>query len=269
MKTYIPKFFFLLTGVIFATIAFPVPNQHGQVRKPASVEEELSKLLPQHSARPLIALFDEPAPRDPREQERRQSRDRLSNDKSASQVILDPGAREVAGQVESLAPSFVDGVTILKPGERADPDGLPINGCTIVIGTVVSGRAYVNEAHTGVFSEYRVTVKEVLKRDADSVISAQDQLTVWRTGGSLQFPSGHIRHFIIVGRGFPEVGTQYVLFLRRPDKTVKDYAISTAYSIKDEVVAPLDGMNYPRSPFEAMAVNDFLDKLRREIRGRQ
>jgi hypothetical protein len=268
MKTYSTKFVFLLACVLFATTSFSVRNQQGQMRKASSTEEELPKILPAHSARPLVALFNEPAPRDPREQERRQSRDRLTNDNSGH-VILDPGTREVDGQAESLAPSFVDGVTILKPGERADPDGLPINGCTIVIGTVTSGHAYVNQAHTGVFSEYNVTVKEVLQRDADSVISGEDQLTVWRTGGSLQFASGHVRHFITVGRGFPEIGAQYLFFLRRPDKTVQDYAISTAYSIKDKEVAPLDGMNYPRSPYEAMAVNDFISKLRQEIRSRQ
>jgi len=71
-------------------------------------------------------------------------------------------------------------------------------------------------------------------------------------------------HFIISGCNYPEIGTQYVFFLRRPDKTVKDYIITTAYSIKDQVVSPLDDQNDQRS-FEGMPVKEFLDKLRKEI----
>jgi len=272
MKNLTARIFLSVTGIILATIAFPFGNALGQMRSGGSAKEDLPKFLSSHSARPPVARFDDPLPQDPQELKRRQLRDRLSNIDSKGQVILDPGVLEVDGQAESLAPVFVDSVTILKPGERPDPNGLPINDCAIVIGTVTSGHAYLNQAHTKVFSEYTVTVKEVLKPDPDSVISVNEQLPAWRTGGSLQFPSGHIRHFIIVGRGFPEVGAQYLFFLRRPDKAakdIKDYAISTAYSIKDQTVAPLDGMDYPRSPFEAMAVNDFISKLRQEIALRQ
>ncbi|HEY0365261.1 MAG TPA: hypothetical protein VGC73_02240, partial [Pyrinomonadaceae bacterium] len=115
---------------------------------------------------------------------------------------------------------------------------------------------------------YRVAVNEILKPDPESVISVQDELTTWRPGGSLQFHSGHIKHFIISGRGFPEVGTQYVFFLRRADNEVDDYAIATAFSIKDQVVAPLDDANDQVS-FENMRLNDFLNQLRQEIAVRQ
>lgn len=265
MKNFIPRVFLFFISIGLTTIVFPMGNALGQLRSGGSANEDLSKLLSTHSALPPIGRFDAPTiSRDPKELERRQSRERLKgldNYKS----IVDPGVREVNGQSESIQLTFIDGVYVVKPGERPDPDGLPISDTIIVIGNVSSGQAYVNQEHTLVFSEYKVTVQEVLKSDPDSVISPRDKITTWRSGGSLQFPSGHITHFIIAGRGFPEIGTQYLFFLKRPDKTVQDYAISTAYSIKDQVVAPLDGMNYPRSPFEAMAVNDFLSKLRQEI----
>lgn len=266
MKNFTPKIFLFLAIIVLATIAFPARNQPRQLRSGGSAKEDLPKLLSKHSARPPIARFDEPSvPQDPQEQQRRQTRDRLSNGLYTHKVILDPGMKEPNGQAESIDLTFIDGVTILKPDQRPDPIGLPITDTIIVIGTVNSGKAYVNQDHTGVFSEYRVAVQEVLKPDPDSVISARDEIITWRGGGSLEFQSGHITHFIIRGRGFPEIGTQYVFFLRRPDKSVKDYAINTAYSIKDQIVAPLDGENYPRSPFDGMPVNDFLDKLRQEI----
>jgi len=137
-----------------------------------------------------------------------------------------------------------------------------------VIGSATSGKAYVNQEHTGVFSEYKLAITDVLKPDPDNVISAKDEITAWLPGGSLQFQSGHIVHFIIAGCNYPEIGTQYVFFLRRPDKAVKDYVINTAYSIKDQRVSPLDDRNDQRS-FDGMRVNEFLDKLRQEIRVRQ
>jgi hypothetical protein len=266
MKNFTAKILLFLASIVLATIAFPARNQQGQVRRGGSTKEDLPKLLSKHSALPPVARFDEPSvPPDPQEQARRQSRERLSKGTYTHKVILDPGVRELNGQAESIDLTFVDGVKILKPGERPDPAGLPISGSIIVIGTVVSGNAYVNQEHTGVFSEYKLTVQEVLKPDPESVISARDEIPAWLPGGTLQFQSGHIRHFIVAGSNYPEIGTQYVFFLRRPDKTVKDYVISTAYSIRDQAVSPLDGMEYPPSPFEGMPLSNFLDKLRQEI----
>ena len=88
------------------------------------------------------------------------------------------------------------------------------------------------------------------------------------TGGSVKFHSGHIKHFVVAGRGFPEVGTQYVFFLRRPDKAVRDYVIPSAFSIKDQVVSPLDD-GQDQASLDGISVDAFLDKLRHEIRIRQ
>lgn len=263
MQNYFAKILLLVAGVTLASIAFPTRNQLQSQAPGVSMRDELRKLLPKHSTLPPVARWNETTvPQDPQDQERRVHRDRLKGLHNHD-LIRDPGVREINGQAESIDLTFIDGVQILKPGELADPVGLPISGCTIVVGTVTSGNAYVNQERTGLFSEYKIAVEEVLKPDPENVISARDEITAWRTGGSLQFPSGHIRYFIISGRGFPEVGTKYVLFLRRPDKTVKDYAVSTAYAIKDQVVSALDDI--ADRPFDGMPLKDFLDKLRHEI----
>src|ERR1043165_3397309 len=267
MKKHSPGILLLLAGVVFAAASFPA---HNQVRPlpPGVSRGDLRKLLPKHSVLPPLAQFDDLSiPQDPQDQERRVHRDRLKG-LDNHRVIRDPGVREIDGQAESIALTIVDGVQILKPGEVPDPVGLPILGSIIVIGTVTSGSAYMNEEHTRLFSEYKVAVEEVLKPDVKSAISTREEITAWRSGGSLQFPSGHITHFITSGRGFPEVGTQYVFFLRRPDETVNDYAMKTAYSVKDEVVLALDDIAYNR-PFDGMPVKDFLDKLRKEISTRR
>ncbi|HEY3582353.1 MAG TPA: hypothetical protein VGK82_17490 [Pyrinomonadaceae bacterium] len=267
MQNYFAKILLLLAGFALAAFSFPARDQLRPVPPGVSMHDEVRKILPKHSVFPPVARWNEPSiPQDPQDQERRVHRERLKG-LNKYKPILDPGVREINGQVESVDLTFIDEVTVLKPGEREDPIGLPLRGAIVVVGTVTSGNAYVNQEHTLVFSEYKVAVQEVLKADPDSVISAGDELTTWRSGGSVRFPAGHVAHFIIVGRGFPEVGTPYVLFLRRPDKTVKDYAISTAYSIKDQVLQ-LDDINYKRS-YDGMPVKDFLDKLRQEISARR
>jgi len=265
MNSYTSRIFLLLVGVVLATISLPARNQLRPLPPGTSARDELRKILPKHSVLPPVARFDEsPVPSDPQDQERRAHRERLKG-VIKYKPIFDPGVREINGQAESIDLTFIDEVQIVKPGEFPDPPGLPISGSLIVIGTVTSGHPYLNQERTALFSEYKVAVQEILKPDPETSISAGDLVTAWRTGGSIQFASGHITHYIIAGRGFPEVGTQYVFFLRRPDKTVEDYAINTAYSIKDEVVAPLDGAG---SVFDGMPANEFLDKLRHEIKVR-
>lgn len=264
MKSYFTKSLFLIAGIALAAISFPSRDQLRPLPPGTSARDEVRKLLPKHSVFPPVARFDEPGrPSDPQDQERRMQREGLKG-LIKYKVILDPGVREINGQAESIDLTFIDEVQIVKPGELPDPPGLPIHGCIIVIGTVISGNAYVNQEHTGLFSEYKVAVQEILKPDPHDVISTRDELTTWRSGGSIQFPSGHVTHYIIAGRGFPEVGTPYVFFLRRPDRTVDDYAINTAYSVKDQAVSALDDIQ-DKNPFDGMPADKFLDKLRHEI----
>jgi len=181
MKNLTTRVFLSLTGIVLATIlamvVFPVGNALAQLRSGGSAKADLPKILSTHSALPPIGRFDAPSiSQDPKEQERRQSRERLKG-LNAYKAIVDPGVREVNGQPESIHLTFIDGVYIAKPGERPDPDGLPISDTIIVIGNVSSGQAYVNREHTLVFSEYKVTVQEVLKSDPDTVISPRDEIT--------------------------------------------------------------------------------------------
>ncbi len=268
MKNYIPKTLVLLTLAIMAAVFLSARQPLGEASTQRPVKPELRKVLSRHSSLPLVTQFGQAQAATAQDQERRQSRQRVSQGLYAGRLIMDPGVRDINGQSETLDLKFIDGVKILKPGERKDPDGLPISGNTIVIGTVVSGDAYVSQNNDGVFSEYKVAVTEVLKSDPATVISAQDEITTWRPGGSVQFQSGHVKHFVIAGRGFPEVGTQYVFFLRRADKDVKDYAIASAYSIKDQIVSTLDD-GQDQGSFDGMSLTEFLDKLRQEISARQ
>ena len=114
----------------------------------------------------------------------------------------------------------------------------------------------------------RCSFCEVLKSDPTSVISAGDEISAWRMGGSLKFHSGNVKHFLVAGVGFPRVGTDYLFFLRSTDARIKDYAISTAFSLSDQVVYSLDA-NSSQCAFDATRANDFLRTVREEILARR
>jgi hypothetical protein len=222
----------------------------------------LREWLTKHSARPPLGDLQLPF-ESPENHSQRQLREGLGRGRYRRGVI-DPGTRDVNGQAESILLTFLDGVTILKPGERADPPGLPVSSTAIVVGTVDNGKAFVSEDRTFVYSDYHVRIGEVIKADPEKPIRVGAQILAWVLGGSIRFPAGHLKHFVISGRGFPESGMQYVLFLRRTDPAIRDYAISTAYEVKDGVVLPLND-NEDSKQFEGMKVDEFLNSVRNAV----
>jgi hypothetical protein len=111
-------------------------------------------------------------------------------------------------------------------------DALPVSHSTaIVVGTLLASRGFVGEDHTSVYSEHQFSVGQVLKSDDPALVSGTT-IVGTRLGGSVHFPSGHIRDYIIKGEGVPKVGAKYLLFLWRPsDEQSLDYGIDTAYEL--------------------------------------
>jgi hypothetical protein len=102
------------------------------------------------------------------------------------------------------------------------------------------------------------------KPDNDAKLSLGGQVVVWRAGGSVQFPSGHLTHYITMGLGFPKIGSQYIFFLGRPDSNVPEYEVLSAYEIKGTNVYPLDD-HAPE--FEGADTSAFLVKVKEAISG--
>jgi hypothetical protein len=263
MNNLLPNILLLVVGGVLAVTGLHARSQSGQARKSAPSSPSLQELLTKHSARPPVGEFGEVTTESPEARQQRLIRENLFKGLYRKRVE-DPGSREVNGQAESLNLTFIDSVRILKPGERPDPPGLPVSSTAIVIGTVTTAKAFVSEDRTFVYSDYQIHICEVLKPDPNRAIPIDDQITAWATGGSIHFPSGHIEHFIISGRGFPEIGSQHLFFLWRADSKVDAYAISTAFAIKDGVVHPLDDRQ-DAAQFEGMPATDFLNLLRAAI----
>jgi hypothetical protein len=266
MKNNLLKVLFLMMAGVLGASWFHTSGQSGQTKSPFSAPPALSDILEKdgkHSARPPRAEFGRGAVESQQAHERRLIREKLHGKHFYRRQIADPGSEEVNGQAETMLLTFVDGVTILKPGQVPDPPGLPVSSPAVVVATVLSGEAFVSEDRDFVYSDYQTKIDQILKPDAGKELRVGERITTWVPGGSVHFPSGHLKHFLVAGRGFPEVGTQYVLFLGRDDSRLSEYEIWAAYALKDGVVLPLDAGH---ERYEGMNAADFLATLQEAVK---
>lgn len=239
-------------------------NAGPQVNAPPTMWDFLSKSS-KHSGQPPIGDFGKGPAESQEAHERRRIRENLHGKGFYQRRIEDPGAKIVNGQAETVMFTFVDGVTIVKAGETPDPQGLPVSCAAIVLAKVNSGQAFMSDDHDFVYSDYQVTIERVLKTDAVQSMQVGDNLTAWVHGGTIRFPSGHIKHFLLDGKGFPRVGSEYIFFLGRTDSRLTAYEIWTGYEIRNGSVFPLDIVN---DQFENTSENEFIVNIQNALKAR-
>jgi hypothetical protein len=176
---------------------------------------------------------------------------------------------------------------------RGNPDGrrpieelpegvepLPINGAwwlglsalpmdqsdVVVLGIIGAREAHLSDDRTGIYSEFIVLVSAVLKDSTKTIISGTP-VSVNRLGGGVRFKSGKIQKYELSRQGMPQVGSQYVLFLRKTADG--DLLILTGYELSDGHITPLDGeenkdprMVLPFAKYRGANQADFLKELR-------
>jgi hypothetical protein len=181
--------------------------------------------------------------------------------KNTYDVIQDPG-RLLNGKAETIHFRIVDAVTI--DDGSGDTDELPVHWAkAILIGTVTSGKAFLSQHRTYVYSDFQVKIEKILKPDLSQPLFVDESIIAERQGGTIHFPSGHIRHFLISKQGFPGVGKRYLFFLSRPNPNVPEYLIITAYELRSGTVLPLDEGSFKQ--FEGMKAGDFIGSVQRVI----
>jgi hypothetical protein len=169
----------------------------------------------------------------------------------------------VKDQPETIHLTFIDSLRI--DDGSGDTDELPVHeSAAIVIGTVKTAKAFLSHHRTSVYSDFQITIEQVLKRDLAHPIFPEDIIVGSRPGGSVHFPSGHVTTFVIQGAGFPQVGKRYVFFLARPDKNLSEYSITMAYELTSGGnVLPID--DAVDKQFDGMKTGQFMERLRDAI----
>lgn len=107
----------------------------------------------------------------------------------------------------------------------------------IVEGDVKNANAFLSDDQTGVYSEFTISVSEVIKSSVP--VQKHDEITAERFGGRVRFPSGQIKRYRVAGLGSPSKGGKYLFFLKQ--MADGDYRILTAYEMRGNKVVALDG----------------------------
>jgi hypothetical protein len=140
---------------------------------------------------------------------------------------------------------------------------LPISQSdAVVIGDITDASATLTEDKAAVYSEFSVSINEVVKNDTETPLSIGVSIVVDRPGGRVRYPTGHISQFTIAGWGMPKEGSRYVLFLKRGEQ---DYQIITGYELREGRVYPLDRTTSSDTDFNRYINAEeipFLKKLR-------
>jgi hypothetical protein len=141
----------------------------------------------------------------------------------------------------------------------------------IILGTVTDSRAFISNDKTAVYSEFQVTVDQIIKNDKNRSVTEKSNLVVERVGGNVRFPSGKIVRRGEDGHNLPRKNTQYFLFLKWEEEG-KDFSIVTGYKVHGQTVYPLDGFatQNPRvyenyDLYKNANLSEFLSKLREAI----
>lgn len=227
------------TTVTTATAAFYRQTQSDKQRK--FDKDEFESQYP-------IVDYSAPESTDPIERTRRKAKSKKYNNKGGA---IDP---------------YSDSTFVSSDWAIGLP-ALPVNQSDVVIvGEVTDAKAYLSEDKNSVYSEFTVTVNDVLKNLNDSPLISNSQVIVERQGGRVRFPSGHINIVVIGGQGMPRPGRRYLLFLKRNDDG-QDFSINVGYELRGGRVVLLDEAypGHPITTYKGTVESSFLNEVRDAI----
>lgn len=186
------------------------------------------------------------------DQDRRQRRE--SRYKGTYPEIKDPADSNPTGPAKETT------YVINDYADKLDP--LPASrSAAVVIGTILSGKAYVSKDRTYVYSDFQVRVDEVLKQDPQTNLVVGGRMVASRGGGTIHFPSGHIKDYANHHEGMPAIGSQYLFFLVKPNIPEPEYEviIGGAYELRNGIAHPLDDFNME---FDNVSEAELISKVR-------
>lgn len=111
----------------------------------------------------------------------------------------------------------------------------------VVVGTIGTAQAILSESKRNVFSEFTLTVEDVLKSNIPGVAQGS-VLTIDRVGGHVKYPNGQRVLFRIAGLNMPQIGGRYLLFLTSTHSK-EDISILTGYQLTPNGAIPLDELH--------------------------
>jgi hypothetical protein len=109
---------------------------------------------------------------------------------------------------------------------------------TVVIGTVIAGQSYLSGDKRNIYSEFKVTLGEIVKA-AVRPLSVGQSIDVERDGGTIRLPSGKILRRGSLAESMPEISKRYVFILQYVPDT-DSFILKTGYQLERQHVYCLD-----------------------------
>lgn len=154
--------------------------------------------------------------------------------------------------------------TVLVDFVDANLPALPFTESTaVLLGSVTAANAYLSNDLTGVYSEFSLHVEEVIKSDPQAPVTRGCTVEVFREGGRVRFPSGHVHLYKISELEMPHVGARYLFFLTDGDQN-EGFRILTAYELRAGKIVPLDKLRQPQT-YQNVDETTFLNELRTKV----
>jgi hypothetical protein len=169
-----------------------------------------------------------------------------------------------SNSVEEWMPGTV--VTPKSAHWTADVPVIPVTQSSIVmIGEVVNAEAFLSRDKTGIYSEFSISVEEILKNDARDPVNLEQIVIAERAGGAVRFPSGGVqRIYVFLGQRMPMIGRRYLFFIKR-NETSEDFSLLTGYELYEGKVISLDNID-PYKRYTGTDGNDFLNLVRGRVK---
>lgn len=246
--------FVAITCLITIAISFqPMNGQKQQATAPGQEHKGAEDDL-----KYPVVQFNEPEPQDANEREKkRRKNSRFDRKKvvrsrvhpNTSGISIGEGDEGILEKIQSLAP-------------------IPVTESDLIfIGTVTSAKASLSNDKTGIYSEYQVSVIEVLKNDSSGNLKPRMMVDVDRAGGIIIYPNGQKVIYFDTKKNLPRVGSDYVFFVRKDDVS-PNYEILTGYEFFNNLVFPLDYIGNFRK-YKGYNPMNFIDLIRRTIQSPQ
>lgn len=213
----------LLAVTILAGSIVLVLRGSGDTARVSSQGDRISRKPPvTRDEQAPIATFDEAEPATPAERSKRQEKGRYYNNKN-------------------LVIEQMPGVEVREKSDHwhLDLEPIPVPQSNLIItGTVLESAAHLSADKNAVYSEFTVTVDEVIKPNNQVPLNISDKISLDRVGGAVRFRSGQVqRMYAGAQQGLPQLGTRYLFFIKVEGNT---FNILTAFELREGKVFALD-----------------------------
>jgi hypothetical protein len=235
-----------ITGLVRLMILLTIAISIGQT---VSAQQESHYGAAGYKEYPIVN-FNECRPENLAEREERRKKSVRYDNKNWTGIMWEPGDKDSLWAADTEIPF--------------EPVFPLTDNDAVIIGTIVSGKASLNNKRNGVYCEYLVSVLEVLKNTGSNKISPAMSIIIDRPGGAIIYPNGVKGYYTFTGKAHPRVGSDYLLFLK-DDNQSPNYEIVTGYEFYNGKVYGLDNKATLVDNYLLRDISAFKNEMRKLI----